>query len=96
MTGPIPAWIEDFASLQHLRLEQNLFAGKIPPWLANLNNLEVLYLAQGRVDGCIPKELRAVADNDLVGVGLVHCDVLLRGLSISPGHIDPAVRPLPL
>ena len=93
LTGPIPAWIEDFASLQHLRLEQNLFTGKIPPWLANLDNLEVLYLAQDGLTGCIPKELRAVADNDLAGVGLVHCDVLLSGLSIRPGTLAPQFDP---
>ena len=93
LTGPIAAWIEDFASLQHLRLEQNLFTGKIPPWLANLDNLEVLYLAQDGLTGCIPKELRAVADNDLAGVGLVHCDVLLSGLSIRPGTLAPQFDP---
>ena len=93
LTGPIPSWIEGFANLQRLHLEQNLFTGEIPSWLGSLTDLEMLFLSQNRLTGCIPKELREVPDHDLAYLDLVYCDVLLSGLSISPGTLTPQFDP---
>ena len=93
LTGPIPAWLSGFANLQHLHLEQNRFTGQIPAWLGSLGNLEMLFLSQNQLAGCIPQELREMPDNDLAGLDLVYCDVLLSGLSISPGRLAPEFDP---
>ena len=41
------------------------------------------------MSGCIPASLRQVSSNDLELIGLPYCDVLLSGLSISPGTLSP-------
>ena len=89
LTGPVPSSIEGLINLRHLLLNLNQFTGQIPAWLGNLNDLEVLFLYQNRFTGCIPHDLRGAPINDLDGIDLVHCDVLLSGLSISPGTLTP-------
>ena len=39
--------------------------------------------------GCSPAGLRRVTEHDLDELGLPYCDVLLRGLTISPGLLTP-------
>ena len=93
LTGPVPPSIEGLVNLQRLLLEVNQITGQIPAWLGNLNNLEALFLFQNQFTGCIPHDLRQVAINDLDTIDLVHCDVLLSGLSISPGALTPKFDP---
>ena len=93
LTGPVPAWLRGLTTLRLLHLAQNQFTGGIPGWLSSLTNLEVLFLYQNQFSGCIPHELRGVPINDLDVIDLVHCDVLLSGLSISPGILTPRFDP---
>ena len=93
LTGPVPSWMEGFLNLRHLHLDLNQFTGQIPSWLGNLSDLEALFLFQNQFTGCIPHDLRGVPINDLDGIDLVHCDVLLSGLSISPGTLTPQFDP---
>ena len=93
LTGPVPSWMEGFLNLRHLFLDLNRFTGQIPSWLGNLSDLEALFLFQNQFTGCIPHDLRGVPMNDLDGIDLVHCDVLLSGLSISPGTLTPQFDP---
>ena len=93
LTGPVPSWMEGFLNLRHLHLDLNQFTGQIPSWLGNLSDLEVLFLFQNQFTGCIPHDLRGVPINDLDGIDLVHCDVLLSGLSIRPGTLTPQFDP---
>ena len=93
LTGPVPPWVEGFVNLQRLLLDLNQFTGQIPGGLGNLHNLQVLFLFQNQFTGCVPHDLRGVAINDLDTIDLVHCDVLLSGLSISPGTLTPRFDP---
>ena len=93
LTGPAPPWVEGFVNLQRLLLDLNQFTGQIPAGLGNLRHLQVLFLFQNQFTGCIPHDLRRVAINDLDTIDLVHCDVLLSGLSISPGALTPKFDP---
>ena len=93
LTGPAPPWVEGFVNLQRLLLDLNQFTGQIPAGLGNLRHLQVLFLFQNQFTGCIPHDLRRVAINDLDTIDLVHCDVLLSGLSISPGALTPRFDP---
>ena len=93
LTGPVPASMEGLVNLRQVLLDVNQLTGQIPAWLGDLNNLQALLLFQNRFTGCIPHELRRVAINDLDTVDLVHCDVLLSGLSISPGRLTPRFDP---
>ncbi len=93
LTGPLPASMEGLVNLQHLLLDVNQFTGQIPAWLGNLDNLQALLLFQNQFTGCIPHELWGVIINDLDTIDLVHCDVLLSGLSISPGRLTPRFDP---
>ena len=61
--------------------------------LSNLANLVALYLSQNQLSGCIPEGLRDVTDNDLEDLDLPFCDVLLSGLTISPGSTTPPFNP---
>ena len=67
--------------------------GSIPAGLGSLRNLDSLLLAPNQLTGCIPKGLRDVADNDLDELGLPYCDVLLSGLTVSPGSLVPQFDP---
>ena len=60
---------------------------------ANLTNLERLYLSENQLTGCIPYGLRHVVDNDFDELGLPFCDVLLSGLTVSPGSLVPQFDP---
>ena len=93
LTGMVPQSMEGLVNLQRLLLDVNQFTGQIPTWLANLGNLQVLFLYQNQFTGCIPHDLRGVAINDLYTIELVHCDVLLSDLSITPGTLTPRFDP---
>ena len=71
------------------RLSENQLTGEIPTELGNLANLERLYLSENQLTGCIPYGLRHVVDNDFDELGLPFCDVLLSGLTVSPGSLVP-------
>ena len=93
LTGPIPTELGRLSNLQWLLLGGNQFTGQIPMELSNLANLVALYLSQNQLSGCIPEGLRDVTDNDLEDLGLPFCDVLLSGLTISPGSTTPPFNP---
>ena len=93
LTGNMPSELGSLNQLVKLYLEQNRFTGEIPSWLGSLQALEELYISQNGFTGCIPKELRNLTDHDLAVVGLPFCDVLLSGLSISPGTLIPQFDP---
>ena len=76
-----------------LALVQEQLSGSIPPELGSLPNLQSLLLSGNQLTGCIPQGLRDVASNDLASLGLPFCDVLLSGLTISPGVLTPAFTP---
>ena len=67
--------------------------GSIPAELGGLHNLDSLLLAPNQLTGCISKGLRDVVDNDLDELGLPYCDVLLSGLTVSPGSLVPQFDP---
>ena len=73
-----------------LALVQEQLSGSIPPELGSLPNLQSLLLSGNQLTGCIPQGLRDMASNDLASLGLPFCDVLLSGLTISPGVLTPA------
>ena len=73
-----------------LALVQKQLTGEIPSALASLSNLGSLRLDKNQLTGCIPPGLRDVASNDLAGLSLPFCDVLLSGLTVSPGVLAPA------
>ena len=95
LIGPIPAELGNLSNLEALNLTQNRLSGDIPAELGELSKLRSLYLSQNQLNGCIPEGLRDVADNDLGDLGLPYCDVLLTGLTLSPGSLiapfDPYV-----
>ena len=93
LTGPIPAELGGLSNLKSLILYGNQLTGRIPAELGSLNNLEYLLLALNQLSGCVPEGLREVADNDLDELGLPYCDVLLSGLTVSPGWLVPAFDP---
>ncbi|CAI8010313.1 LRR receptor-like serine/threonine-protein kinase RCH1 [Geodia barretti] len=93
LTGNMPSELGSLNQLVKLYLEQNRFTGEIPSWLGDLQALEELYISQNGFTGCIPKELRNLTDHDLAVAGLPFCDVLLSGLSISPGTLTPQFDP---
>ena len=76
-------------SLHTLDLSDNDLNRPIPGKLTELVNLQTLRLDGNRFSGCIPEGLRGVASNDLGDLGLPFCDVLLSGLTISPGVLTP-------
>ena len=49
--------------------------------------LEFLSLSQNQLTGCVPEGLRDVANSDLDELDLPFCDVLLSGLTVSPGSL---------
>ena len=68
-------------------------SGEIPASLTSLANMERLYIPRNQLTGCVPEGLREVADNDLDELGLPYCDVLLSGLTVSPGSLVPRFDP---
>ncbi len=93
LTGSIPPELADLSNLRRLNLWGNRLTGPIPPELTGLANLRELYLEENELTGCIPGGLRTVADHDLQKVGLPYCDLLLSGLTLSPGSLVPAFDP---
>ena len=93
LTGGIPRDLSGLTNLQTLDLSDNDLSGRIPANLANLVNLGTLRLGGNQFDGCIPAALRDVTSNDLAGLGLPFCDVLLSGLTINPGVLAPQFDP---
>ena len=89
LTGPIPSELGRPANLEELYLWGNQLTGSIPFSLVNLTNLERLYVSRNPLTGCSPAGLRHVTEHDLDELGLPYCDVLLRGLTISPGLLTP-------
>ena len=89
LTGEIPAELGSLANLRWLELFNNQLTGEIPKELGNLANLQQLYLSENQLTGCIPQPLRDVSANDLHELGLPFCDVLLSGLTVSPGSLVP-------
>ena len=83
----------DLSNLQHLTLAHNRLTGPIPTELAGLSNLERLQLSDNQLTGCAPGGLRDIARNDLDELGLPFCDVLLNGLTVSPGSLVPQFDP---
>ena len=89
LTGPVPHELGGLANLEELYLWGNQLTGPIPVSLGNLANLEGLYISRNPLTGCSPAGLRHVTEHDLDELGLPYCDVLLRGLTISPGLLTP-------
>ena len=69
-------------------------SGEIPASLTSLANMERLYIPRNQLTGCVPDGPRDVADNDLDELGLPYCDVLLSGLTVSPGSLVPTFDPV--
>ena len=73
--GPIPDWIADMASLEHLALRNVNLTGPIPDWLSAMDHLKTLRLADNDLTGPIPDWLSSFTDlayltlddNDLTG-----------------------------
>ena len=93
LTGAIPAELGDLSNLTGLYLSGNQLTGDIPEELGDLIGLTHLYLANDGLTGCIRSGLRNVRNSDLSNIGLPYCDVLLSGLSVSPGSLVPAFDP---
>ena len=74
LTGPVPTWLNDFAAIQGLWLNDNKLSGTIPD-LSNLQALYTVELANNELSGSIPpslgtlKELQNLIlnDNQLTG-----------------------------
>ena len=93
LTGEIPKELGSLANLLGLDLSGNQLTGGIPTELGSLANLLGLFLSENQLTGCTPGGLRDVADNDLDELGLPFCDVLLSGLTVSPGSLVPQFDP---
>ena len=96
LAGEIPTELGGLANLESLYLYDNQLIGPIPAELTGLANLEQLYLSVNQLTGCIPEGLRdfaRVSSNDLDDLDLPYCDVLLSGLSVSPGSLVPQFEP---
>ena len=89
LTGAIPAELGGLSNLRVLDLRSNQLSGSIPAELGSLSNLERLRLLHNQFTGCAPEGLRDVVFNDLYELGLPFCDVLLSGLTVSPGSLVP-------
>ena len=92
LTGEIPTELGSLANLLFLDLYNNQLTGEIPKELGNLD-LQGLYLSENQLTGCIGAGLRNVPNNDLDELGLPFCDVLLSGLTVSPGSLVPQFDP---
>ncbi|KAJ9168441.1 hypothetical protein P3X46_019965 [Hevea brasiliensis] len=57
LSGPLPASIGNFSSLQILLLSGNQFAGEIPPEIGRLKNVLTLDMSRNNFSGNIPHEI---------------------------------------
>ncbi|OAY26609.1 leucine-rich repeat receptor-like serine/threonine-protein kinase BAM3 [Manihot esculenta] len=57
LSGPLPASIGNFSSLQILLLSGNKFAGEIPPEIGRLKNVLTLDMSRNNFSGKIPPEI---------------------------------------
>ena len=76
-----------------LELPRRGLTGELPAGLSDLAALEWLALGGNQLTGCIGAGLRNVPNNDLGELGLPFCDVLLSGLTVSPGSLVPPFDP---
>ncbi len=93
LTGAIPTQLGSLSNLRSLKLDNNDLAGAIPTQLGNLSSLTELNLVNNQLTGCIPAGLRTVVNHDLDELDLPFCDVLLSGLTVSPGFLAPTFDP---
>ena len=93
LSGEIPASLGNLDNLRRLSLAQNRLSGEIPAGLGSLADLQQLFLSPNQLDGCVPQALRDVTSHDLDDLGLPYCDVLLSGLTISPGSLTTLFDP---
>ena len=90
LSGAIPAELGGLSNLRALDLRSNQLSGSIPAELGSLSNLESAeVISPNQLTGCTPRGLRDVVFNDLDELGLPFCDVLLSGLTVSPGSLVP-------
>ena len=94
LSGPIPPELGRLVNLEEMHLGNNNLSGPIPPDLSELTNLGTLWIGGNQLSGCIPEDLLDVPENDLVGLNIPPCDVLLTGLTITPGALVPAFTPV--
>ena len=87
LSGIMPPDIGLLTGLEVLDLSDNRMTGSVLTSLDALTELRELRLSQNEFSGCIPSGLRDVESHDLVDIDLPYCDVLLSGLSISPGSL---------
>ena len=87
LSGVIPPDIGLLTGLEVLDLSDNRLTGLIPSSLETFTDLRELRLSRNGFGGCVPAGLRGVAVHDLADLDTPHCDVLLSGLSISPGSL---------
>ena len=90
LSGALPSELGNLANLEELYLYGNDLSGLIPSEFGNLMNLERVYMGGNRFIGCVPEGLLDVLENDLEELGTPSCDVLLSGLTVSPGSLVPA------
>ena len=93
LSGPIPPELGNLTNLKDLLLNHNELSGSIPSELGNLTNLERVRMRGNRLIGCVPAGLLDVPENDLEELGTPSCDVLLSGLTVSPGALVPPFNP---
>ena len=93
LSGPIPPELGNLTNLKDLLLNHNELSGSIPAELGNLTNLERVRMRGNRLIGCVPAGLLDVPENDLEELGTPSCDVLLSGLTVSPGALVPPFDP---
>ena len=94
LSGPIPAELSNLSNLEVLNLSANDLSGEIPTELERLAKLESLRLANRDLEGCIPVRLRSQRRAQrFPGLGLPFCDLLLNGLVVSPGSLNPQFDP---
>ena len=75
-------------------MDDNELSGEIPAELTNLTSLLTLYLADNDdLSGCVPAELRDVHVNDLDELEIPFCDLVLFGLTVAPGELEPPFDP---